>query len=241
MSRQDPLFPLTYLETLLVHSYGDGWTFFILNGCPGEFVHAMARLAKLAAMYETVISLNSEWANFNLFPVEAIVDEVKNWKNNDDMSYQDIMPSEDVNVKRDRFHCSEAWRYAIILYTVRVFAKKLDFQGLLSAYFLARVILDHIRCIRQDEIIQKQVLIPIILAASEIGDHSDRVFIRQYCKHWTATARYFMFETAGMVIEHIWADWQEETRDKHWWGIIIGGRSSKQRQDEPMASQYLFG
>jgi hypothetical protein len=197
--------PLTYLETILKYDHSDGWLFFGLNGCPGEFVLAIARLAKLAAIYEKVHSLNCEWTTFSLFPVEAIVEEVKNWKNEDDCSFQDVRAGEDVNAKRDRFHCIEAWRHAIILHTVRVFSKKQDPQSLQSATFLARVILDHIRCIRQDEVIQKQVLIPIFLAAAEVGSETDRAFVRQYCMYWSASSRYFMFETAKVIIENIWA------------------------------------
>jgi hypothetical protein len=201
----------------------------------------MARLAKLAAMYEKVALINSEWATFNLFPVEAIVEEVKKWRNEDDTTYHDTATTEDINAKRDRFHCSETWRYAIILYTVRAFTRKLDWQGLQSTTFLARMILDHIRCIRKNQIVQKQVLIPIFLAAAELGDETDRAFVRQYCKHWSASSRYTMFETAGTVIERIWAGWEDQNRDTYWWGIAIGGGSSRGRQDQPMASQFLFG
>jgi Fungal specific transcription factor domain len=208
-------------------------------------VHAMARLAKLASTYEKVASLNCEWTTFNLLPVERLVDELKNWKNEDEFSFQDLEDCEDhedPDMKRDRFHCSEAWRHAIILYAVRVFAKKQDQRGLQSIDFLSRIILDHIRCIKQEALIQKQVLIPVFLAAAEVGDESDRDFAREYNSNWSSRCRYYMFETAQMILERIWASWEAETRDVYWWGVTVrGGSWSRGRQDHPMASQLLLG
>lgn len=242
LSRQEPIFPLTYLETLLECNPDDGWTFFNLNGCPGQFVRVMAHLAKLASTYEKVASLNCEWTTFNLLPVDLQVEELKNWKNEDDCSFKDLEDHEDPDAKRDRFHCSEAWRYAIILYAVRVFAKKQDQRGLQSISFLSRIILDHVRCIKQEALIQKQVLIPIFLAAAEAGNESDRAFARQYNNNWSSRCRYYMFETAQMILESIWAGWEADTRDVYWWGVTVrGGSWSRGRQDYPMANQLLLG
>ncbi len=242
LARQEPIFPLAYLEALLECNSDDGWTFFSLNGCPGPFVHVMARLAKLASTYVKVASLNCEWTTFNLLPVELLVDELKNWRNEDDCSFQNLEDNEDPDLKRDRYHCSEAWRYAIMLYAVRVFAKKQDQHGLQWIKFLSRVILDHIRCIKQDALIQKQVLIPIFLAAAEAGDESDRTFARQYNHNWSSRCRYYMFETAQTILEKIWVDWDQDTRDVYWWGVTVqGGCWSRARHEFPMANQLLLG
>lgn len=231
---------MKYLETLLLYDRSDGWTFLDLNGCPGYFVLAMARLSKLASIYERVASL--EWTTFTMLPVDAIVDEVKNWTNTEDIYFQDIEEPEDMDAKRDRFHCIEAWRHAIFLYTLRVFTKKQDRHGLQSISHLARVILDHIRCIKQDKIIQKQLLIPLFLAAAETGDETDRAFVQQYCKHWSTTSRYSMFETTESTIKHIWTDWNAGMRDVYWWGAKVGGGSPlKSRREDPMAARLLLG
>lgn len=200
----------------------------------------MARLAKLASTYEKVTCL--EWTTFNRYPVRAIVGELEQWTNNDDSSFRNLQEFEDADARRDRFHCTEAWRHAIILYTLRVFTEKLDQHGLQSTSYLARIVLDHVRCIRKYSSTQKQVLIPVFLAAGETGDENGRDFVRQYCKHWSSRSRYFMFDTAETIIERIWDDWQVLTRDVYWWGVKVGGgSSSKRRQDDPMRSQILLG
>jgi len=168
----------------------------------------MASLAKLSSTYEKVTSLNCEWTTFNLLPVELLTDELKTWKNEDDCSFQDLESHEDPDIKRDRYHCSEAWRQAIMLYAMRVFSKKQDQGGLQSIKFLSRLIIDHVRCIKQDALIQKQALIPICLAAVESGDEADRAFARQYNYNWSLRSRYHMFETAQTILEKIWAGWE---------------------------------
>jgi hypothetical protein len=223
-----------------MYDRSDGWTFLDLNGCPGQFVLAMARLAKLASIYEKAAGL--EWTTFNMLPVNTIIEEVKNWNNQEDICFQEMDEPEDMYAKRDRFHCIEAWRHAIFLYTLRVFTKKQDRRGLQSISHLERVILDHIRCIRQDTIIQKQLLIPLFLAAAEIGDETDRTFVQQYCKHWSCTSRYSMFENAEMIIKHIWADWHVSMRDVYWWGVKVRSESPlKSRREDPMATRLLLG
>jgi hypothetical protein len=37
-----------------------------------------------------------------------------------------------------------------------------------------------------------------------------------------------MFETAQMILEKIWAGWEEQTRDVYWWvDTVIGGSWAK--------------
>lgn len=122
----------------------------------------------------------------------------------------------------DRFHCVEAWRYAIILYTRRVFRSHQDLADLRVIDHLTRVILDHVRCIRKTQMVQKQVLLPVFLAAGEVEDEDTRNFVRQYCNHWSRTARYSQFETALASIENIWATYDARQRAVYWWGCNIG-------------------
>ena len=98
-------------------------------------------------------------------------------------------------------------------------------QRLQSNGFLSREILDHIRCIKQENLVQKQVLIPIILAVGETGDESDRPLIREYCTNWSSRSRCDMIETAQIILENIWAGWEEQTRDVYWWGETVTGGS----------------
>ena len=242
INRQEPLFPPKYLDTLLRYDRGDGWTFLDLNGCPGQFILAMARLAKLASIYEQVSAL--QLTPFNMLPVDLVIEEVKNWRNTEDVCSLDIeeSESEDMDARRDRFHCIEAWRHAIFLYALRVFTRKQDRRGLQSISLSKRIILDHIRCIKQSMIIQKQILIPLFLAAAETKDEIDRAFVQQYCKYWSSKSRYSMFETTEVIIKDIWADCHVSMRDAYWWGVkVTCGSRLKNRREDPMATRLLLG
>ena len=180
ISRKRPRLPLTYLETLMAYNESDGWSFFTLNGCPAEFVMAMAQLAKLSSIYEQTSHM--EWTIFNKFPVDVVIEEVKAYHNEEEVTSDDFDHlKEDPEARRNRFHCVEAWRHTIILYACRVFTLMQDENGMRLINHLARVILDHVRCIPHTDILQKQVLLPVFLAASEVGDERNRAFVRRWC------------------------------------------------------------
>ena len=218
----------------------DDWTFFVVNGCPAELVKAMARLAKLASIYEKITKM--EWTLFNTLPVKMIIEEVEQWKNEEDATSDEIGQMEDdPDAKRNRFHCIEAWRHAILLYAYRVFSRKQEASCLRSITHLARIILDHVRCIQQAEIIQKQALLPVFLTASEVEGEVSRSFVRQYCNHWSLTSRYFMFGTVAILLERIWADWDGSTRDVYWWGTKVGDGDLSQFDGQFLVSELLLG
>ncbi|KAF2812325.1 uncharacterized protein BDZ99DRAFT_383101, partial [Mytilinidion resinicola] len=243
ISRKEPRLPITYLETLLEYDESDGWSYFILNGCPPELVMAMARLAKLANIYEKTTRM--EWTIFNRLPVDAIVEEVRNFSNEADVGLDDFEHlDEDPDARRNRFHCVEAWRHAILLHVCRVFTPKQDAPKLRLISHLSRVILDHVRCIPATEVIQKQVLLPVFLAASEAGDEQGRSFARQYCKHWNVASRTYHFQATAELLEEIWKDWRPSTRDAYWWGLKTGGQVWPQAgggEDQTMVSELLLG
>lgn len=222
ISRKTPILPVDYLQHLMTYNDDEEWTFFTLNGCPAELVMLMARLSSLASTYEMVLTM--EWTTFNTLPIEQIMEQLQNWTNPKDATANTIAETTDEpDSRRNAFHCIEAWRHAILLYAHRVFYRPQSVQGLRSVSHLARVVLDHIRCIPDTAIVQKQTLLPVFLAAAEIGhdDERTRGFVRQYCSHWTLTARYSMFETVGSLLERIWADWNPSTRQVYWWGCKV--------------------
>jgi hypothetical protein len=241
ISRKRPLLPLQYLENLMRHDEEDGWTFFTLNGCPAELVMFMARLAVLASTYEKVLTM--EWATFSTFPVEEIIEHVQKWENSEDATADSIAwTDDDPENRRNRFHCIEAWRHAILLYAYRVFYRPQTDTGLRSITHLARVVLDHVRCIPDTAMVQKQTLLPVFLAASEVGDEPTRVFVRQFCSHWSSTARYSMFGTVATLLETIWAGWDISARSVYWWGVKVGNNNSESASgDEGLVSELLLG
>lgn len=252
LSRKQLLLPLSYLETLMGYDDQDDWTFFELNGCPVELVMSMARLASLASTYEKVHAL--EWVTFDTFPVEQEIDRVQNWINPNDATAETIaQTNKDPDLQRNSYHCTEAWRHAILLYAHRVFYRPQTPARLRSITHLSRVVLDHVRCIPDTAIVQKQTLLPVFLAAAEVGDEDEatRSFVRRYCAHWSSTSRYSSFGTVAGMLERVWADWHVETRQSYWWGVKIGGRSSggggghnpdsAGAQHEALTSEFLLG
>ncbi|KAF4448046.1 fungal specific transcription factor domain-containing [Fusarium albosuccineum] len=234
ISRREPRLPAAYLETLAAYDDTDGWSFFTLNGCPGEFVRAMFRLAKLAYVYERTVSM--EWTIFNRLPVDSIVDQVKSYINYEDANiYCTDETDADVNARRNRFHCIEAWRHAILLYVARVFTPKQDPSGLQAIDHHARVILDSVRCIPPTDPVQKQLLLPVFLGASEVGDDFNRSFVRQYCHHWSNEIHFYQFETVTVLLEDVWNDWDEATRDTYWWGV----KTSHENRERPQQGNWM--
>ena len=181
----------------------------------------MRRLAKLASIYEKVKDL--EWTTFSTVPVDLICHSVAEWKNPEDVDLDEagISGDDDLDERRNRYHCVEAWRHAILLYCRRVFTRQQNTAGLRAINHLSRQIMDHIRCIPQTAVVQKQTLLPVFLAAAEAGDEATRDFARQYCRHWSITAGYFMFETVGILLESIWTDWDAADRSIYWWGVKV--------------------
>lgn len=220
MSRREPILPLIYLETLMQIPESADWSFLVLVGCPVQFLMAMARLAKLAAIYEKTTRM--EWTIFNDLPVQLVVDEVQRFENVEAVNAADLETLEDdPDAKRNRFHCIEAWRHAILLFAARAFCKNQDQNGIRKITHLARIVLDCVRCIPQAEFFQKQVLLPVFLAGSEIGAETDRTFVRQYLQYWNKTSRFEHFGSARDLLEDIWRDWNVSNRDICWWGIKI--------------------
>jgi hypothetical protein len=233
---------MSYLDTLVESDENDGWSFFALNGCPAEFIVAMARLAKLASIYDKTTKM--EWTIFNDLPVRAVVDDVKGFINVEAISFDDMESLEDdASAKLNRFYCIEAWRHAILLYVLRVFGPAQNESQIRKIQHLARVILDGVRCIPQTQVIQKQLLLPVFLAGAELGTEWDRSFVRQYCKHWSEASRFYHFESVGELLEDIWKDWSLSTRGTYWWGQKIGVKSADVNEDRPhgMVSEILLG
>ncbi|KAL7936978.1 fungal-specific transcription factor domain-containing protein [Trichoderma chlorosporum] len=217
ISRTEPILPLSYLDMLMHH---DQRSFFALNGCPAEFLPAMARLAKLSAIYEHTTTMR--WTIFDRTPVDDVIQKVRDFVNKEDATISEIEHLEDdPDARRNRFHCIEAWRHAILLYVCRVFNPKQDARQVRHIRYLARIILDSVRSIPITEIIQKELLLPVFLAASEAGDEQSRSFVRQYCGHWSDVSHFYHFNSTLTLLESIWSDWDPSTGDTYWWGVKV--------------------
>jgi hypothetical protein len=70
--------------------------------------------------------------------------------------------------------------------------------------FLERKTLNHVVVCRRTTILQKQLLLPVFLAACEISGETLRDEARSYCTGWNEKTRYDMFLTATILLEEVW-------------------------------------
>jgi hypothetical protein len=113
---------------------------------------------------------------------------------------------EQFNSRQDRYHCTEAWRYALLIYIERAFRWDRKCPRPLNLKWLVRKTLDHVRCCRRMSQTQKQLLLPVFLAGSETTDQEMRHFTRKYCQWWVTRSRYNMFNSVSSLLEEIWAE-----------------------------------
>jgi hypothetical protein len=228
----------------MAYSEGGTWSFFTLNGCPLEFVMAMARFSNLASIYEKTTRM--EWTIFDDSPVIAEVMKVTAFVNTEDVlpsELDSLNSSDDIHARRNKFHCVEAWRHAILLYVCRVFSQTKEMRISQKPAHLARLVLDSVRCIPATDFIQKQVLLPMFLAGAELRSGQDREFARKYCKHWSDTSRAYHFESAAEMLEDIWRESDTLSECNYWWGYRVNSQTDRaaRKAGVSFVSEVLLG
>lgn len=236
LAREELVLPLSYLESILRHGHSDGWSYIELTGCLEEFVVIMAKISSLAQQHETAKKKESLY-----FDIGA-VDEVERTLRNVPAPYPYFnadFDDETLDLLRDRYHCTEAWRNALLIYIERVFRWDIGEPVPSNAKYLARSIMDHARCIRRENNFQKQILLPLFLAGAEIRREEDRDFVRDYCSWWTRLCGSKMFIDASSFCEEIWQKTDTEDSQGVWWGSIIDKQCSESKL--PARPQILLG
>ena len=223
----------------------DTWTFWDLTGCPDELIVHLIQLAQLAKQNE--YAATNTWLTFDLAPITATETALREWQSEmfAEPSYHDftsdssaVSAEADFNAQMDRFHCAEAWRLALLVYSQRVFRWDRTLAHPSTTSRIARMILDHVRACRRISQTQKQLLLPVFLAGSEVEDDFLRQCAKSYCTWWARRSHYKMFDTVGDLLEDIW-NWRRESPSS-WWGDVIERkmRSSDAGTNE---AHYLFG
>lgn len=176
-------------------------------------------------------------------PIESIERKVIKWKN--EMTPQFVEyghePEEEyekqIHDQQDRYHCAEAWRYALLIYVERVFKWNRQQQCRpCSIAQLVRETLDHVRSCRRTSQTQKQLLLPVFLAGSETTDADMRRLVKGYCKHWAEESRYNMFDSVSLLLDEIWV-----ASPSQWWGATIDGKTRTSTRPSQTVTQFLFG
>ncbi|KAK2756180.1 hypothetical protein FQN54_005588 [Arachnomyces sp. PD_36] len=243
ISRQGPIMSQTYLDFLIRWEKEDEWSFFDLTGCPRELIMHLFELADLARQKEIASSMR--WLNLDMTPIIEAEREITAWVNGfaplshtlDDSNEDDEPTESQFDDQQDRYHCAEAWRYALLLYIQRIFKCNDHRQRPpRSIRRLLRLTVDHIRCVRRTSQIQKQLLLPIFLAGSEASDADTHEFVKEYCRYWAEKTRYEMFSSVPVLLQEIWDSGE-------WWGCVVDRKTKtgSAMQGQVVATQFLFG
>jgi hypothetical protein len=233
MCRKPQHISACYLHHLLSCEELPGWRFSDITGCPIAFVASMARLAVLASMYQNAAAM--DWTVFDdlTFKPELlkIRESIKT-----ERPFLCSRETGDVNQRPDfhqnRYHCVEAWRKAILLYTYRIFDREVFANAPAMIANLAHGTIDHVRWIAQSDDIQRQVLIPMFLAGAEMRTKGNRDFVRNYCMHWSALPGFRQFQIVLELLEDIWQQsdltpgiafcWANRVSPRDWLSVISG-------------------
>lgn len=225
-----------YLDFIVRWEKQDSWSFFDLTGCPGDLLIHLFHLAELAKQSE--IALSMKWLSFNITPVIEIEEKLTQWSYNANSSVnEDVAGLSDTEMERqfheeqDRYHCAEAWRYALRLYVECVF--KSDHKR--RSLAVNKLVRDHTKCCRQTSQTQKQLLLPVFLAGSETSDQEMRDFVKDYCTYWGDKSGYSMFNSVPVLLDEVWST-------GNWWGAVVDGKTRipGQRQNHA-TTQVLLG
>ena len=237
LSRQGCLLPYSYFEALLALEDDRYWSFFDLVGCPRELVVPLIQLASLAEENEKVLSMR--WTKFDLTLVDEIQASIINWKNPSLEIDYDIS-EEQMQQQRDRWNCTEAWRYGLLIYITRVFRWNRNTSPPSRLAIYARLILEHVNSCRHTAIVQKQALLPLFFAGCETKDQFSRQSIRDYCQYWSKVCGYNLFSSASSLLEDVWMEQDGSRSDEAWWGSVIDDKQQPyQSHVAPM--QFCFG
>ncbi|CAG9942602.1 unnamed protein product [Clonostachys rosea f. rosea IK726] len=250
-SRQGCVLSESTILSLFNRDKGDDATFYSVSGCPEALFRLMVRLGSYAREFELVSDMAC--AKFDLGPVLEVEKTVREWK---DAEYGELLgncagypnsadnavpnpgcdEAETAHYREDLHHCAEAWRYALLIYILRVFKWQRDQPPPTILQFLARKTLNHVSACRHTSMLQKQLLLPVFLAGCETSDNHLRDAVRFYCNWWTERTRYDMFLTAEGLLQEVW----NQGNSHAWWGSVIDSKS-RANMGSGESRQYLFG
>lgn len=238
LSRQGCILPFSYFESLLALENDKYWSFFDLVGCPRELIFHLMQLTSLARENEQALSMR--WTKFDLTPVNNIQASIANWKNNNILMISNNISEELIQQQRDRYHCTEAWRYGLLIYITRVFYWPRESTPPNTLTIYARLLFEHVQSCRRTSIVAKQAFFPLFLAGCETKDLFLRQSIRDFCEHWDAASGYDLFRSALSLLEDIWREQDGASDDVVWWGSVMDKKQQIYQLQEGRM-QYCFG
>ncbi|KAF2096212.1 hypothetical protein NA57DRAFT_78980 [Rhizodiscina lignyota] len=221
-------------------------TFYNISGCPEELFRYMFRLGTYAREFE--LASHMTCVTFDMGPVLAVEKAIEEWRapqyDDPDVEFTQpgaagipddgaLDPVQAAHYAQDLYHCAQAWRFALLVYIERVFKWRRCEASMARIRLFARKALNNVLSCRRSVMIQKQLLLPVFLAACETDDEYLREEARDYCNWWGVKTRYDMFLTTLGLLEEVWA---AAADPDSWWGSLID-----QKSGISSTRQYLFG
>lgn len=190
--------------------------------------------------HENEQALSMRWTKFDLTLVNDIQASITNWKNTSILKIDHDLSEASMQQQRDRYHCTEAWRYGLLIYITRVFqwTRKSSPPNTLAIY--ARLIFEHVQSCCRTSIVAKQAFFPLFLAGCETKDRFLRQSIREFCEYWDTASGYNLFRSALSLLEDIWREQPGPSGDEVWWGSVID-QKQQAYQLQGMSVQFCFG
>lgn len=220
--------------------------FYSISGCPEELFKYMYQLAAYAHEFELASRMTC--VTFDMGPVLAVAKALKEWQppysSESDADIDHLSgaglpidcrsdPVHAAHYIEDLYHCAQAWRFALLIYVERVFKCRRHEASQTRLSLYARKTLNSMSSCRRSVMVQKQLLLPVFLAACETEDENLREEAREYCRWWAGQTRYEMFITSLGMIEEVWASYADTDS---WWGSLIDHKFGY-----GSTHQYLFG
>ncbi|KAK5058839.1 hypothetical protein LTR84_011103 [Exophiala bonariae] len=207
LSRCGPVFPRSYLDQLMGWQSEDEWSMLALNGLPDDMFSIMHDLATAAMHPDTVTA--AEVFEFQIKIATTVIQTHGN----------------------EYFHAmSESWKLGLLLYVSRVFSNTAthnlydhlessdmddgSFSNLSiepsvwgNSHELAVRILDHVQSLPPHSALQKQCLMPIMLAGCEVRpDEPDlRQIVVDYGERWKQKTGFWLWNSGSEFLGSIWA------------------------------------
>lgn len=224
LCRSRCVLPRTYYDFIMACELETSeWDFFALTGVPSSLFRVLVDLVQLAHEKERTLSMT--WATFNDAKVLEIEEDLRRPEQHIPAAFEvrDGNSAEDVQRKHDSVACVQAWKFALLLYLERVFHWERDGRRQSARIMsLSRQTLDAVRSCRPGHGIQKQVLLPVFIAGSEVDDSYSREFVQQYCESWQGKTRYQLFRDSLGLLKTIWNRRDRCGGDANvWWGSVL--------------------
>ncbi|EED12918.1 hypothetical protein TSTA_054290 [Talaromyces stipitatus ATCC 10500] len=237
ISRQGCMLPYSYFESLLALENNKYWSFFDLVGCPRDLIIHLMQLTNLARENEQALSMRC--TKFDPALVNNTRASISEWRN-PSTPIDNNLPEEAMQQQRDRWNCTETWRYGLLIYITRVFLwnRESNPPNILVTY--ARLIFEHVQSCRRTSIVAKQAFFPLFLAGCETKDPFLRQSIREFCQYWDRRSGYNLFNSASSLLEEIWRERSVSSNDGVWWGSIID-KKQQACQLHGIQMRFCFG